>query len=227
MQKVLKILSGKDKDLQKELKEKMMRESSQLNFEAAAEYRDLLEAFMQITEKQKMVEMNREDRDVVGIAQNQTHTVAYVFFLRNGKIQGHDHFLLDGGEGQSVGDILSAFIRQFYSGTAYIPREIHMELPVPEKEKIEEWLTMVRQGPVHLMVPQRGDKRKMVRLAKKNAENLVNRRAKEVLQRRDRGKSLMVNLQEVLRMGYGAQTDRSLRYFQSAVCGNCRCHGGL
>jgi len=200
VQKVLRILNGKDKDLQKDLKEKMMRESSQLNFEAAAEYRDLLEAFVQITEKQKMVEMNREDRDVVGIAQNQTHTVAYVFFLRNGKIQGHDHFLLDGGEGQPVGEILSAFIRQFYSGTAYIPREIHMELPVPEKEKIEEWLTMVRQGPVHLMVPQRGDKRKMVRLAKKNAENLVNRRAKEVLKRREQGKSLMTNLQEVLRL---------------------------
>jgi excinuclease ABC subunit C len=200
VQRTIKVLSGKDKDLQINLKGKMVAEASQMNYEAAAEIRDLLEAFKQITEKQKMVEMNREDRDVVGIAQNQTHTVAYVFFLRNGKIQGHDHFLLDGGQDQPVGEILSAFIRQFYSGTAYIPREIHMELPADDFEQIETWLSQIRQGPVHLMVPQRGEKRKMVRLAKKNAENLVNRRAKEVLHRRDHGKVLMANLQEVLRM---------------------------
>ncbi|MGF6989384.1 excinuclease ABC subunit C [Lachnospiraceae bacterium PF1-21] len=179
---VLSFLGGKYDDVQEKLKAKMENAAQELNYELAGEYRDLLASVSKIAQRQKITDTKGSDRDILGIARDAGDAVVQVFFIRGGRLIGRDHFYLKNGAGDSEGQLLSSFIKQFYGGTPFIPSEVMLPTAVADQEVIEEWLSSRREARVHLIVPQKGQKERLVELATKNASLILNT-DKERLQR--------------------------------------------
>lgn len=174
IQQVLRFLGGNYEGILKDLEEKMNQASEDLEFERAIEYRELLSSVQKIAQKQKITDTAGEDRDILAVALEGEDAVVQVFFIRGGRLIGRDHFYLKIGEGDGAGEILSSFVKQFYAGTPYIPAEIMLPEPVADGEVIEEWLSGKRGRKVHIRIPQKGMKEKLVELAEKNAALVLN-----------------------------------------------------
>ena len=155
-------------DRVKELEQKMLSASEELRFEDAAQYRDLIESVKKIAERQKITDQHGEDKDVIAVAQENDDVVAQVFFIRGGKMIGRDHFFLHTA-GEEKAAVLSSFIKQFYAGTPFIPREVWLQYPIEDEEIISQWLSQKKGQKVKLVVPQKGDKERLVELAARNA----------------------------------------------------------
>lgn len=166
---VLEFLNGNYTPVIKMLTEKMDQASEELEFEKAAEYRNLLSSVKQVAQKQKITNADGEDKDIIALANDDTDAVVQVFFIRGGKLIGRDHFHVRVGTEQSEDNILNNFVKQFYSGTPFIPREIMLQKKIEDMEILEQWLTEKRGRKVIIKVPQKGMKEKLVELAKKNA----------------------------------------------------------
>ena len=177
-------LNGNYDALLKGLEQKMKEASEELEFEKAIEYRELLGSVRQIAQKQKITDTGGEDRDIIAMASENEDAVIQVFFIRGGRLIGRDHFYLRIAEGDGEAEVLGSFIKQFYAGTPYIPGELMLPCEVEEKEVLEEWLSSRRGYKVILKVPKKGEKEKLVELAKKNAE-LVLSKDKERLKREE------------------------------------------
>ena len=183
VEQLISFLNGSHKEILKELEQKMLSASEELRFEDAAQYRDLIESVKKIAERQKITDQHGEDKDVIAVAQENDDVVAQVFFIRGGKMIGRDHFFLHtAGEGKTA--VLSSFIKQFYAGTAMIPKEIMIESEIEDREIIETWLSNRRGTKVQIRVPKKGTKEKLVELAKNNAK-LVLEKDKERLKREE------------------------------------------
>ena len=174
IQEVLRFLGGNYEGILKDLEEKMNQASEDLEFERAIEYRELRSSVQKIAQKQKITDTAGEDRDILAVASEGEDAVVQVFFIRGGRLIGRDHFYLKIGEGDGAGEILSSFVKQFYAGTPYIPAEIMLPEPVADAEVIEEWLSGKRGRKVHIRIPQKGMKEKLVELAEKNAALVLN-----------------------------------------------------
>nr|WP_308649121.1 excinuclease ABC subunit UvrC [uncultured Agathobacter sp.] len=166
---VLEFLNGNYTPVIKMLTEKMEQASEELEFEKAAEYRNLLSSVKQVAQKQKITNADGEDKDIIALANDDTDAVVQVFFIRGGKLIGRDHFHVRVGTEQSEDNILNNFVKQFYSGTPFIPREIMLQKKIEDMEILEQWLSEKRGRKVIIKVPQKGMKEKLVELAKKNA----------------------------------------------------------
>ena len=166
---VLEFLNGNYTPVIKMLTEKMEQASEELEFEKAAEYRNLISSVKQVAQKQKITNADGEDKDIIALANDDTDAVVQVFFIRGGKLIGRDHFHVRVGTEQSEDNILNNFVKQFYSGTPFIPREIMLQKKIEDMEILEQWLTEKRGRKVIIKVPQKGMKEKLVELAKKNA----------------------------------------------------------
>ncbi len=171
---VIEFLNGNYSRVVKVLEEKMAEASRELEFEKAAQYRDLIGSVKQIANRQKITNTDQVDRDIIAFARNKDEAVVQTFFIRSGKLIGRDHFHLSGVEDVPEGEVMSSFIKQFYAGTPYIPKEIFLGVKAEEEELLTEWLTAKRGQKVYLKVPQKGDKEKLVELAHKNAELVLN-----------------------------------------------------
>ena len=182
--RVLEFLNGNYRPVIKELEEKMRKASEELQFEKAIEYRELLGSVKQIAQKQKITNADGEDKDIVAMACDDTDAVVQVFFVRTGKIIGRDHFHVRVGAEEDKRNVLTTFVKQFYSGTPFIPKEIMIQEPVEEQEVLEEWLTQKRGKKVTIRIPQKGMKEKLVELAAKNAQ-LVLSQDKEKIKREE------------------------------------------
>ena len=195
---VMEFLGGSYQPVMNYLQGKMEEASENLEFEKAIEYRELLNSVSQIAQKQKITNTDGEDKDVIAMAADDTDAVVQVFFVRNGKLIGRDHFHLHVGTEDKETEILTEFVKQFYSGTPFIPREIMLQSPVEDMEILEQWLTKKRGKRVYLRVPQKGMKEKLVDLAAKNAM-LVLSQDKEKL-KRDEGRTIgaVKEIQELL-----------------------------
>lgn len=168
--KALEFLNGNYQPVLKELEEKMQAASVDMNFEKAIEYRELLKAVKQIAQKQKMTSSDREDKDIIAMAADEEDAVVQVFFIRDGRLIGRDHFHVSIGGGEnSRPQILATFLKQFYAGTPFIPRELMIQEEIEEAKVIEEWLGQKRGQKVYLRVPKKGTKEKLVELAAQNA----------------------------------------------------------
>ena len=167
---VMEFLNGNYARVGKLLEDKMAAASEELEFEKAAEYRDLLGSVRQIANRQKITNTDQVDRDIVAFARDKDEAVVQTFFIRSGKLIGRDNFHLSGVQDEEDGDIMASFLKQFYAGTPYIPKEIFLGTGTEEEELITEWLSVKRGQKVYLKVPQKGDKEKLVELARKNAE---------------------------------------------------------
>lgn len=181
---VIEFLNGNYAPVLRSLEQKMQEASEQLEFEKAIEYRELLGSVKQIAQKQKITHTDGEDKDIIALAADDRDAVVQVFFIRDGKLIGRDHFYVKIGTEDTRGQILSTFIKQFYSGTPFIPREIMLPEAVDEQEVLADWLAGRRGGKVYIRVPQKGMKEKLVELAQKNAE-LVLSQDKEKIKREE------------------------------------------
>ncbi|MCI8334244.1 MAG: excinuclease ABC subunit UvrC [Lachnospiraceae bacterium] len=186
--KALDFLNGNYGPLIKELEEKMKAASDSMEFEKAIEYRELLNSVRQIAQKQKITHSDMEDKDIIALASEGEDAVVQVFFIRDGRLIGRDHFYLRISEGEQEKEILSSFLKQFYAGTPYIPRELMIQEAVEDKEVIEQWLTARKGHRVYLRVPKIGTKEKLVELAKKNAALVLSQDREKI--KREEGRTI-------------------------------------
>ncbi|MCI6061653.1 MAG: excinuclease ABC subunit UvrC [Dorea sp.] len=206
IQEVLHFLNGNYDPILKELEDKMQAASEALEFEKAIEYRELLSSVQQIAQKQKITDTAGDDRDILAAALEEEDAVVQVFFIRGGRLIGRDHFYLKVAKEDTSGEILSSFVKQFYAGTPYIPAELMLPEEIEDQELVEEWLTKKRGHRVHLKVPKKGTKEKLVELAQKNAQ-MVLKNDKERL-KREEGRTIgavrelekILGLQGIVRM---------------------------
>ena len=166
----LDFLEGNYKPILNMLEENMLKASEELRFEDAASYRDLLNSVRDVAQKQKITSSDGADRDVIAMARNEKNAVVAIFFVRDGRIIGRDHFYMTETAGTGDADILGSFLKQFYTGTPFIPPQIMVEQEIEDREVAEEWLSEKRGSKVSILVPRRGIKEKLVELTKKNAE---------------------------------------------------------
>lgn len=184
IEQAVRFLNGEYQPIMQELEEKMQKASSELAFEKAMEYRDLLNSVKQIAQKQKITDASAEDRDVIGISKDGEDAVVQVFFIRGGKLIGREHFYLRIETEDSRAQVLTVFLKQYYAGTPFIPKLIMLPYEIEDKEVIEEWLSGKRGQKVYVKIPQKGMKEKLVELANKNAK-LVLSQDKEKLKREE------------------------------------------
>ncbi|MCD8197257.1 MAG: excinuclease ABC subunit UvrC [Lachnospiraceae bacterium] len=188
VKKALGFLNGDYEPILKELREKMERAAEAMEFEKAIEYRELLESVSKIAQKQKITSSGMEDRDVIAMAVDKEDAVVQVFFIREGRLIGRDHFCLHIAADDHEEDILTAFLKQFYAGTPYIPRELMLQYEVADAELIEEWLSARKGQRVYLRVPKKGEKEKLVELAQKNAQMVLTQDRERI--RREEGRTI-------------------------------------
>ena len=166
----LSFLNGSYQPVIQMLEEKMQDAAEHMEFEKAAEYRDLLSSVNACMQKQKITNANEaDDKDIVAVAQKGEDAVIQVFFVRSGKLIGREHFFMNVRLEETEPEIVAGFLQQFYGGTPVIPKEIHLQHPIPEQDVVEEWLSSKKGQRVYLKTPQKGLKNKMVELAEKNA----------------------------------------------------------
>lgn len=185
---VLEFLNGNYSPIIKTLEEKMNQASIDLEFEKAIEYRELLSSVKQIAQKQKITRTDGEDKDIIALAADDVDAVVQVFFIRGGKLIGRDHFHVRVGTDETRNDIVSTFIKQFYSGTPFIPREILLQDVIEEASVIEEWLGKKRGAKVTIHTPQKGMKNKLVDLAARNAQMILSQDKEKI--KREEGRTI-------------------------------------
>lgn len=172
--KAMEFLAGNQKPVLAELEKKMQEAVAELEFEEAAVYRDYIHSLTMISERQKITSEEMEDRDIIALAREKDEAVVQVFFVRDGKIVGREHYFLTGVSEETDELVLSAFVKQMYAGTPYIPKELFMEKEPEDKEAILNWLAGKRGSKVYLRVPKRGTKERLMELAAKNARLILN-----------------------------------------------------
>lgn len=185
IKKVIEFLNGNYTDTLKNLTEKMQKASDEMNFEEAIVYRDLIGSVKAIAQKQKITDSNNlENRDVLALATEGEDGIMQVFFIRDGKLIGREHFHMNIPVGEQQSQTIVSFIKQFYAGTPFIPKELMIQEEIEEQGILEEWLSAKRGQRVHIRVPKKGTKERMVELAKRNAE-LVLAQDKERIKREE------------------------------------------
>ena len=178
----LEFLNGNYSPILKDLEEKMNKAAEELEFEEAARYRDLLSSVRQVSQKQKITEGVGEDKDILALYQDETEAVVQVFFVRDGKLIGREHYYMTHVPENNKPAILQDFVKQFYAGTPFIPRELMLQYEIEDAELIEKWLSERKGSRVYLKVPKIGSKEKLVELAAQNAK-LVLSQDREKLKR--------------------------------------------
>lgn len=185
---VIEFLNGNYKPVIRELEEKMQLASEEMNFEKAIEYRELLKAVKQVAQKQKITSSDSEDKDIIAMASDGEDAVVQVFFIRDGKLIGRDHFHVTVGSEDTAPQVLSTFIKQFYAGTPFIPRELMLQEEIGEAEVIAEWLAQKRGQKVYIHVPKKGTKEKLVELAAQNAHMVLSQDKEKI--KREEGRTI-------------------------------------
>ena len=180
----LEFLNGNYSPILKDLEEKMNKAAEELEFEKAARYRDLLSSVRQVSQKQKITEGVGEDKDILALYQDETEAVVQVFFVRDGKLIGREHYYMTHVPENNKPAILQDFVKQFYAGTPFIPRELMLQYEIEDAELIEKWLSERKGSRVYLKVPKIGSKEKLVELAAQNAK-LVLSQDREKLKREE------------------------------------------
>ncbi len=179
-------LNGNTKPIIKELTDKMKTASEEMRFEEAAGYRDTIESIRLVSERQKITTTtDDEDRDIIALAVDdlkegnasldRTEAVVQVFFVRGGKLIGREHFFLTVEDPDDKGKLLQSFITQYYAGTPFVPKQLMLEMDIPEHELIENWMSERRGSKVSILIPQRGTKERLVQMAKENAQTVLTR----------------------------------------------------
>ncbi len=180
----LDFLNGNFSPILKELERKMQEASENMEFEEAIKYRDLYNSVKQISQKQKITDSDGEDKDIIALALDENDAVVQVFFIRGGKLIGREHFYMTHVSGSKKEQVLLDFVKQFYAGTPFIPKELMLQREIEDIDVLEKWLSARKGSRVHIRVPKKGTKEKLVELAAKNAA-LVLSQDKEKIKREE------------------------------------------
>ena len=173
IESVMEFLDGDYSHILKSLTQQMQQASENMEFEEAAKYRDLIASVKQVAQKQKITMDDVTDRDVIAVACDGQDAVVQVFFVRSGKLLGRDHFHMSVAEGDTRGEILSQFIKQYYGGTPYIPNVVMIQEEIEDSDVISQWLSGIKKRKVNIITPKKGDKEKLVELAYRNAQMVL------------------------------------------------------
>ena len=184
LDQALEFLNGQYGNVLSMLEKKMIEASDQMEFEKAIEYRELLSSVKKIAQKQKITSSSMEDRDIIAMAKDETDAVVQVFFVREGKLIGREHFHVAIATAEDRQQILTSFVKQFYAGTLFVPRELWVQTELEDSPVIAQWLSARRGQKVKILVPQKGQKERLVELAEKNAA-LVLSQDKEKIKREE------------------------------------------
>jgi len=196
---IIMFLSGKEDKLIEIIEEKMKKASQELDFESAAKYRDQMNSLKIILEKQKVVSTSSLiDQDVIGMARGVEDVCIQVFFIRSGKIVGREHFILSDNYNERRSEILSSFIKQFYLGTAYVPKEILVEEEIEDMDIISRWLSQKRGNKVTIRVPKRGEKSELMEMVRKNAMDMLKQDGDRLLTERQRNEETLEKFRDIL-----------------------------
>lgn len=206
IKKALDFLNGSYQETLKELEENMRKASENLEFEDAIRYRDLYNSVKQIATKQKITDSDGEDKDIIALACDDRDAVVQVFFVRDGKLIGREHFYMTHVSETPRAQILLDFVKQFYAGTPFIPRELMLQEEIEDIDIIEQWLTKRKGSRVYIKIPKIGYKEKLVELAAKNAMMVLSQDKERI--RREEGRTIgavkeiagLLGLEEVSRM---------------------------
>ncbi len=180
----LDFLNGHYEKVLSLLEERMLKASENMDFEKAIEYRELLSSVKKVAQKQKITSSSTLDRDIIALARDDRDAVVQVFFVREGKLIGREHFHMTVATAEDTGQILTSFVKQFYAGTPFLPKELWVQAELEDSEIICRWLSVRKGQKVHVMVPKKGDKERLVELAEKNAA-LVLSQDKEKIKREE------------------------------------------
>ncbi|MBO5228599.1 MAG: excinuclease ABC subunit UvrC [Lachnospiraceae bacterium] len=200
VQKILDFLNGKYEDILKQLEKDMYEASDKMEFEAAAEYRDLINSVKHIAEKQKITSDEQEDRDVIAMASDGEDAVIQVFFVRGGKLLGREHFHMSLGQGEVKSQILADFVKQYYAGTPFIPKELLLQYEIEDAELIMEWLSAKKGHKVYIKVPKKGEKEKLVELAGKNASLVLIQDSEKIKREEQRTRGALKYIADLLKL---------------------------
>lgn len=184
IEQALDFLNGNYAPILNNLEQKMTKAAENLEFEEAARYRDLYNSVKSVAQKQKITDSDGEDKDIIALAKDETDAVVQIFFVRDGKLIGRDHFYMTHVEGCDTAQILLDFVKQFYAGTPYIPRELMLQEEIADIAVLERWLSNRKKSRVYIRVPKKGAKEKLVELAAQNA-HLVLSQDKERIKREE------------------------------------------
>lgn len=189
IRKVMDFLNGNYTEVLKDLEAKMLRASEAMEYEEAITYRELMSSVKQMAQKQKITDSNAgDDKDVIALAVDGEDGIIQVFFVRGGKLIGREHFHMNIPSGESRNQIIGSFIKQFYGGTPFIPKELMLQAELEDKEVIEEWLSVKKGNKVHIRVPKKGTKEKLVELAEKNATLVLSQDRERI--KREEGRTI-------------------------------------
>ncbi len=180
----LDFLNGNFSPILKELERKMQEASENMEFEEAIKYRDLYSSVKQVSQKQKITDSDGEDKDIIALALDENDAVVQVFFIRGGKLIGREHFYMTHVSGSKKEQVLLDFVKQFYAGTPFIPKELMLQREIEDIDVLEKWLSARKGSRVHIRIPKKGTKEKLVELAAKNAA-LVLSQDKEKIKREE------------------------------------------
>lgn len=197
---IIMMLEGKQEEVLKRLENKMHEAAENLEFERAAEIRDNMNSLIKIAEKQKIISSALIDQDIIAFAVNQSESCIQVFFVRGGKLIGREHFLIEDTKLSDSKEILSSFIKQFYESDTLIPREIILQEEIDEINIIERWLSDKRGGRVKIVVPQKGEKHKLIEMVSKNAEDTLRLMAEKQKNDEERTMGACRELMEILEL---------------------------
>ena len=198
VEKALNFLNGNYQPILKELQGKMQEAAEKMEFEEAAKYRDLFNSVKSVSQKQKISDSVGEDRDIIALAEDDRDAVVQVFFVRDGRLIGREHFYMTHIEGQKKPRILQEFVKQFYAGTPFIPREIMLQYEVEEQTLIEQWLTEKKEGRVKLIVPKIGTREKLVELAAQNAALVLSKEKERIAREESRTTGAVKEIADLL-----------------------------
>ena len=200
VEEVILFLNGKEHKLIEVIEAKMKQASERLDFENAAKYRDQIQSLNHILEKQKIISTDMEDQDVIAMARGIDKVCIQLFFIRTGKIIGREHFIIEDSENSERGEILGSFVKQFYMGTSYIPKEIFIEEDFEDIELVSKWLSSKRGNKVNVKVPKRGEKNELVDMVRKNALEILSQHSDRINKKTQDSKKPLLELKEALKL---------------------------
>jgi excinuclease ABC subunit C len=198
IEQVILFLEGKHGDIVQQLEAKMEEAAENLEFERAALLRDQISAVRQVTEQQKVVSSSTFDEDIIALARAENEATGQIFFVRSGKLIGREHFMLQNVEDESEAEILSSFVRQYYSEATFIPPRVLLQYELPDTEVVTEWLTSRAKMPVTLEVPTEGDKKDFVTMVAQNAQETLEQNRLRWLNDEQKTTAALVELQNQL-----------------------------
>lgn len=195
---IISILNGTDTSITKKLKIEMEKAAEELEFEKAAKIRDRILAIELIREKQKMFTVKEGDEDFIDLYTDEKDGCAQVFFVREGKVTGREHFMIENISDDPVKEVISSFIASFYGGTAQIPKTIYVPEEIEDQELIEKFLTEKRGSKVWIKVPKKGDKKNLLDMVRNNAKIMLDQFKEKMVEEKELNKSALTELADVL-----------------------------